>query len=158
MDLDSNLSSTDLDDDDDHKSSYFKENEMDLDKATKLMHDAVDLESMRDVLRSDIAHLNEQMATNERIFKQVPEIIATIVGAINDDFYDCWRIKMYLGMISKLLSISAPIPSSLYSSINHIKTKWCHIVVNEVAPGVKFEFYPSQQIVRCCDQIIAQLQ
>eukprot|EP01083_Nonionella_stella_P037348 101790_1 len=157
MDLDSN---TDMDefDDDDHKSSFYHANRMDVAKATQLLRDAVDLESMRDVLRSDIAHLNEQMSKNEDIFQAVPDIIATIVSAINDEFYDCWGIKMYLGMISKLISVSTPIPSSLLSSIEHIKTKWCHIVVNQVAPGVQFEFYPSQQIVRCCNQIMDQLQ
>ncbi len=40
---------------------------------SQLLEIAVDSQSMRDVLRSDIAHLNEQMSKNENIFKQIPE-------------------------------------------------------------------------------------
>jgi len=159
MELDSNFSGTDIDDDDDNKSGYIDhETEIDLNKAIKLLQEAVDLESMRDILRSDIANLNEQMAKNEDIFKQIPDIISIIISAVNNQFYDCWAIKMYLGMVSKLISCNATIPSSLLTSIDNIKTKWCHIVTNQVAPGVSFEFYPSQQIVRISNQIIQQLK
>lgn len=157
MELDSNFSATDVDDDDDNKSGYIQTG-IDVNKATKLLQDAVDLEQIRDILRSDIANLNEQMAKNEEVFKQIPDIIAIIVSAINDQFYDCWAIKMYLGMVSKLISCNATIPSSLLTSIDHIKGKWCHVVINEVAPGVSFEFPPSQQIVRISNQIIQQLK
>ena len=68
------------------------------------------------------------------------------------------QIKMYLGMISKLISCKAAIPSSLSQSVESVKAKWSSKVVNEVAPGVRFEFYPSQQIVRCCNQILDQLK
>lgn len=65
---------------------------------------------------------------------------------------------MYLGMISKLISCKAKIPNNLLKSIENIKLRWSHIVINQVASGVKFEFYPSQQIVRNCDQIIQSLK
>merc|ERR1712048_27326 len=85
---------------------------------------------------------------------------ATDLDAASGQIFDCWTIKSYLGMISKLISCSAKsdIPSSLSSSIVAIKSKWSNVVKNEVASGVVFEFFPSQQIVRNCDQIIGQLQ
>jgi len=161
MTLDSNFSASDIDDQDDNKGGYDDDDDndtFDTNKANELLQCAVNLESMRDVLRSDIIYLNEQMAKNEDIFKNIPDIISTINNAITDQLYDCWAIKMYLGMISKLISCKATIPNNLLKSIENIKLRWSHIVTNQIASGVKFEFYPSQQIVRNCDQIIQSLK
>mmetsp|Transcript_61298 Transcript_61298/g.55289 ORF Transcript_61298/g.55289 Transcript_61298/m.55289 type:complete len:418 (+) Transcript_61298:144-1397(+) len=158
MTLDSNFTETDIDDDnnDDFKTGY--DDTFDANQANELLQSAVNTESMRDVLRSDIIYLNQQMAKNEDIFKNIPDIISTINNAITDQSYDCWAIKMYLGMISKLISCKATIPTNLLQSIEHIKLRWSHIVINQITSGVKFEFYPSQQIVRNCDQIIQSLK
>jgi len=156
MDFDSNFSGTDVDLNDDQKKNDGVQ--MDKEEAQQIVQEAVDLDAMRDVLRSNIIYLNECMAKNEDIFKNVPDVISTILDAASGRIYDCWTIKSYLGMISKLISCSADIPSSLSSSIVAIKSKWSNVVKNEVASGVVFEFFPSQQIVRNCNQIIGQLQ
>jgi len=157
MELDSNFSTTDMDDDDDdHKLDSL---ELNTQAAMQILADAVDLQSMRDVLRSDIAHLNEQIARNEEMFKAIPDIINTLIDASkNDALYDCWAIKSYLGMISHLISCQTSAPSNVLDSIQDIQTRWSHTVINQVAPGVNFEFYPSQQIVRNCEQIMKQLK
>eukprot|EP00486_Rosalina_sp_Unknown_P001561 CAMPEP_0201564642 /NCGR_PEP_ID=MMETSP0190_2-20130828/3129_1 /ASSEMBLY_ACC=CAM_ASM_000263 /TAXON_ID=37353 /ORGANISM="Rosalina sp." /LENGTH=349 /DNA_ID=CAMNT_0047981103 /DNA_START=143 /DNA_END=1189 /DNA_ORIENTATION=+ len=90
MTLDSNFTETDIDDDnnDDFKTGY--DDTFDANQANELLQSAVNTESMRDVLRSDIIYLNQQMAKNEDIFKNIPDIISTINNAITDQLYDCW--------------------------------------------------------------------
>jgi len=155
LEFDSNFSGTDVDLNDDQKKN---DGGMDKEEALQIVKEATDLDAMRDILRSNIIYLNECMAKHEDIFKNVPDVISTILDAASGQIFDCWTIKSYLGMISKLISCSADIPSSLSSSIVAIKSKWSNIVKNEVASGVVFEFFPSQQIVRNCNQIIGQLQ
>merc|ERR1711933_390784 len=153
--LDSLEFESDLDTNDDfkHNSSLTKED------ALRIVEDAVDLDAMRDILRSSIIYLNESMAKHEDVFKSVPDIVSLIVNAAaSGNIFDCWTIKMYLGMISKLISCSAAIPSSLLSTIRDVQTKWSNVVRNEIGPGCVFTFYPSQQIVRNCQQIIEQLE
>jgi len=153
--LDSLEFESDLDTNDDfkHNNSLTKED------ALRIVEEAVDLDAMRDILRSSIIYLNESMAKHEDVFKSVPDIVSLIVNAAaSGNIFDCWTIKMYLGMISKLISCSAAIPSSLLSTIRDVQTKWSNVVRNEVGPGCVFTFYPSQQIVRNCQQIIEQLE
>ena len=61
-------------------------------------------------------------------------------------------------MINKLISYKATIPTNLLQLIKNVQLKWSQMVVNQVGGGVKFEFFPSQQIVRNCQQIIQQIQ
>merc|ERR1719410_2294090 len=154
VEFDSQFSGTDVDDQKENGDGHG----MDKEEALAIVQEATDLDAMRDVLRSNIIYLNECMAKHEDIFKNVPDVISTILDAASGQIFDCWTIKSYLGMISKLISCSADIPSSLSSSIVAIKSKWSNVVKNEVASGVVFEFFPSQQIVRNCNQIIGQLQ
>ena len=88
MELDSNFSGTDIDFNDDQKDN----NAMSQEMAIQILQDAVDLEEMRDVLRSNITYLNEEMAKNEEIFKSVPDIISTIMNAANGNIFDCWIV------------------------------------------------------------------
>merc|ERR1712228_1072467 len=154
MELDSNFSGTDIDFNDDHKHDA----SMTKEEATEMLKDAVDLDAMRDVLRSNIVYLNEQMAKNEDLFKSIPDIVSIIMNAANGKIFDCWIIKTYLGLVSKLISCSAAIPSDLLSTVKGIQSKWSNVVKNVVGSGVVFEFFPSQQIVKNCSQIIEQLQ
>eukprot|EP01084_Bolivina_argentea_P245980 411746_1 len=162
MELDSNFSGTDDDNKSSPSSLLINDNnnnqEMTVDIATAILMDAVNKESMRDIWRSDISYLNDEMAKNEEIFKKIENIIAILLGAITDQMFDCWAIKTYLGMISKLISCKATPPQHLSKSIEDIKLRWSHIVKNIVAPGVQFDFDPSQQIQRCCQQILDQLK
>merc|ERR1712228_713245 len=154
MELDSNFSGTDFEYGDDQK----KNDLMSKEEALDILKDAVDLDAMRDILRSNIVYLNEQMAKNEELFKNVPDIISIIMNAANGKIFDCWIIKTYLGLVSKLISCSAAIPSDLLSTVKGIQSKWSNVVKNVVGSGVVFEFFPSQQIVKNCSQIIEQLQ
>lgn len=152
------LDSLELDSDIDSNDDFKNDALMNKETAIQIVEDAVDLDAMRDILRSNIIYLNESMAKHEDIFKSVPDIISVIVKAASGNIFDCWTIKMYLGMVSQLISCSAAIPSSLLSSIKSIQTKWSNVVRNEVGLGCIFEFFPSQQIVRNCQQIIEQLE
>merc|ERR1712228_280256 len=60
MELDSNFSGTDFEYGDDQK----KNDLMSKEEALDILKDAVDLDAMRDILRSNIVYLNEQMAKN----------------------------------------------------------------------------------------------
>jgi len=156
MELDSNFTASDGDDVDEFKSTPTA---MSKESAAQILEDAVNLNAMRDELRADIATLNEQMAKHEEIFGAVPSAVSKIVAAAtSDQLFDCWAIKMYLGMLSKLISLKAHSPPKLAQSVKRVRDRWSRTVVNEVAPGVRFEFYPSQQIVRCCNQILGQLE
>jgi len=153
------LGSLELESDIDINDDYKHNDLMTKEGALQIVEDAVDLDAMRDMLRSSIMYLNESMAKHEDVFKSVPDIVSIIVNAAaSENIFDCWTIKMYLGMVSKLISCSAAIPSSLLSTIRDVQTKWSNVVRNEVGPGCIFTFYPSQQIVRNCQQIIEQLE
>jgi len=156
MELDSNFTASDADDVDEFKTMPTA---MNKESAAQILDDAVNLNAMRDELRADIATLNEQMAKHQDAFAAIPDAVSKIVGAMDSDqLFDCWAIKMYLGMLSQLISCKAPSPSKLTQSVERVRDRWSRTVVNEVAPGVRFEFYPSQQIVRCCNQILDQLK
>lgn len=155
LEFDSNFSGdTDVENDDQKKDAN---DEMSAEVAAQIVAEAVDLTCLRDVLRSNIFYLNECMAKDEDLFVAVPDIVSRLLNAASSSIFDCWMIKSYLGMISKLVSCRADIPLSLSSSIVALKSKWSNVVKNEVAKGVVFEFFPSQQIVRNCNQIIGQL-
>ena len=65
---------------------------------------------------------------------------------------------MYLEMINKLITYKARIPTNLSQLIRNVEMKWSQTVINQVGDGVKFEFFPSQQIVRNCKKIIEQIE
>jgi len=156
MELDSHFHS--LSDGDDFK---FKSNSTSSNqgKAAKLLEDAVNLNAMRDELRADIATLNGELSEENNAFAAIPDAVSKIVVALtSDNLYDCWAITKYLEIVSKLISCNAATPSSLKHSVERTKDKWSRTVVNEVAPGVRFEFHRSQQIVRCCNLILDQLR
>merc|ERR1712141_822353 len=127
--------------------------------ASALVEDAVNLNAMRDELRADIATLNADLLKNCDLFASIPGIVSKIADAMtNDTFYDVWAIKIYLGMIATLISRESPVPPSLSQSVSMVKARWSSMVINEVAPGVSFKFYPSQQIVRSCEEILDQMK
>jgi len=125
--------------------------------AARILDDAVNLSATRDELRADIAILHGEATRNEDAFREIPDAASKIIGCCFH-LNDCWAIKMYLVIVSKLISCGADTPQTLRQSVERVKAKWSATVINEVAPGVRFEFYPSQQIVSQCDQILEQLQ
>jgi len=154
MEVDSNFSASDVDE------LKAMTSPMSTERATQLLQDAVDLNAMRDELRTDIATLNDEMTKEEVMFAAIPNALSKIVEAMTSDrLFDCWAIKSYLEMTSKLISHqTASKPPSLAMSVEKLKDKWSRKVINEVAPGVSFEFYPSQQIVSLCNVILDALK
>ena len=95
MQLDSStFSSTDIDDDDNKIDNNLYNDKLDINKGTKLLNNAVDLSLLRDELRSNVAYLKRQILKNENeeIFKNIPNIISTLIAAINSQIYDCWTV------------------------------------------------------------------
>eukprot|EP00485_Elphidium_margaritaceum_P005658 CAMPEP_0202685722 /NCGR_PEP_ID=MMETSP1385-20130828/1555_1 /ASSEMBLY_ACC=CAM_ASM_000861 /TAXON_ID=933848 /ORGANISM="Elphidium margaritaceum" /LENGTH=399 /DNA_ID=CAMNT_0049340149 /DNA_START=117 /DNA_END=1316 /DNA_ORIENTATION=- len=154
--LGSLATATSDDDDDDDKDNACQQ--LDSSEALHIVQDAVALDTMRELLRSNIAYLNEQMMENGHAFKNIPNIISTLIRTIIDNlFYDCWAIKTYLTIVSRLIVLEAAVPFDLRQCVERIQAKWSETVVNDITGDVRFEFYPSQQIVKQCRSIIEQL-
>jgi len=132
---------------------------MDEDSATQILRDAVDLaSSTRDKIRADIAYLRECMDRHIGAFTRITDIVSIIAGALNGELFDCWAVKTYVDIIGKLIASGAAFrPTPLSALIEELQSRWRHTVVNQVGPGVAFEFFPSQQIVRSCEKVIKLL-